>query len=95
MTPQKIERSRGIDPVPARLRVLCGLDTGLLWGNLGVSLVIVAAAALVPAFSLPDAQSFLLLLGSVFVPLFAVLLVDWLSVGRHYSCSDVFGTPAA
>jgi nucleobase:cation symporter-1, NCS1 family len=38
-------------------------------------------------------QSFLLLLGSVFVPLFAVLLADWLSVGRHYSYSDVFETP--
>ncbi len=32
------------------------LDTGLLWGNLGVSLlVVVAGAALVPALSLPDA----------------------------------------
>ena len=46
----------GIDPVPERLRVLSGLDTGLLWGNLGVSLlVLVAAAFLVPALSLPDA----------------------------------------
>ena len=46
----------GSIPVPARLRVLSGLDTGLLWGNLGVSLlVIVAGAALVPALSLPDA----------------------------------------
>lgn len=39
-------------------------------------------------------QSFLLLLVSVFVRLFAVLLADWLSVGRHYSYADVFGTPA-
>jgi putative hydroxymethylpyrimidine transporter CytX len=54
--PEKIEGSWGVDPVPARLRVLSGLDTGLLWGNLGVSLlVIVAGAALVPALSLPDA----------------------------------------
>jgi len=54
--PQKIEGSWGIDPAPARLRVLGGLDTGLLWGNLGVSLlVIVAGAALVPALSLPGA----------------------------------------
>ena len=53
---ERIEGSWGIDPVPARLRVLGGLDTGLLWGNLGVSLlVIVAGAALVPALSLPDA----------------------------------------
>jgi NCS1 family nucleobase:cation symporter-1 len=54
--PEKVEGSWGIDPVPPRLRVLGGLDTGLLWGNLGVSLlVIVAGAALVPALSLPDA----------------------------------------
>ena len=46
----------GITPVPQRLRVLGLLDQGLLWGNLGVSLlVIVAGAALVPALSLPDA----------------------------------------
>ena len=46
----------GIEPVPERLRVLGTLDTGLLWGNLGVSLlVVVAGAALVPALSLPEA----------------------------------------
>ncbi|GIU96065.1 MAG: cytosine permease [Gaiellaceae bacterium] len=50
------EGSWGITPVPERLRVLSGLDTGLLWGNLGVSLlVIVAGAVLVPALSLPQA----------------------------------------
>jgi purine-cytosine permease-like protein len=38
-------------------------------------------------------QSFLLLLGSVFVPLFAVLLADWLAAGAHYTPEDVFGTP--
>lgn len=46
----------GIEPVPDRLRVLGLVDTGLLWGNLGVSLlVIVAGALLVPALSVPDA----------------------------------------
>src|SRR5262245_27868605 len=51
-----VEGSWGIDPVPQRLRVLSGLETGLLWGNLGVSLlVIVAGAILVPALSLPAA----------------------------------------
>ena len=46
----------GIEPVPERLRVLGLLDTGLLWSNLGVSLlVIVAGTYLVPALSLPDA----------------------------------------
>jgi nucleobase:cation symporter-1, NCS1 family len=50
------DTSWGIDPVPERLRVLGGLDLGLLWGNLGISLlVIVAGAILVPALSLPAA----------------------------------------
>ena len=48
--------SWGIEPVPERLRVLGVLDTGLLWGNLGVSLlVLVAGTYLVPALSLPQA----------------------------------------
>jgi NCS1 family nucleobase:cation symporter-1 len=55
-TRARVEGSWGIEPVPERLRVLGTLDTGLLWGNLGVSLlVIVAGAALVPALSLRDA----------------------------------------
>jgi NCS1 family nucleobase:cation symporter-1 len=46
----------GIEPVPERLRVLGLLDTSLLWGNLGVSLlVLVAGTYLVPALSLPEA----------------------------------------
>ena len=46
----------GIEPVPHRLRTLGLLDTGLLWGNLGVSLlVLVAGTYLVPALSLPEA----------------------------------------
>jgi nucleobase:cation symporter-1, NCS1 family len=46
----------GIEPVPERLRVLGLVDTGLLWGNLGVSLlVLVAGTYLVPALSLPEA----------------------------------------
>jgi putative hydroxymethylpyrimidine transporter CytX len=58
----RIEGSWGIEPVPERLRVLGALDTGLLWGNLGVSLlVVVAGAALVPALSLPDALVAILL----------------------------------
>ncbi|HZG35206.1 MAG TPA: cytosine permease [Gaiellaceae bacterium] len=48
--------SWGIEPVPERLRVLGALDSGLLWGNLGVSLlVLVAGTYLVPALSLPQA----------------------------------------
>jgi purine-cytosine permease-like protein len=38
-------------------------------------------------------QSFLLLLGSLFVPLFAVLLADWLAAGAHYTAADIFGSP--
>ncbi|MBA2295449.1 MAG: cytosine permease [Actinobacteria bacterium] len=54
--------SWGIEPVPERLRVLTGLDLGLLWGNLGVSLlVVVAGAILVPALSLPAALTAILI----------------------------------
>jgi NCS1 family nucleobase:cation symporter-1 len=46
----------GIEPVPERLRALGLLDTGLLWGSLGLSLlVLVAGTFLVPALSLPAA----------------------------------------
>src|SRR5262245_57251874 len=38
-------------------------------------------------------QPFLYLLGSFFVPLFAVLLADWLLAGRHYGPEHVFGAP--
>jgi NCS1 family nucleobase:cation symporter-1 len=55
---ERMERTPawGIEPVPERLRVLGLLDTGLLWGSLGVSLlVLVAGTYLVPALSLPKA----------------------------------------
>jgi purine-cytosine permease-like protein len=54
---QKVERTPawGIEPVPERLRVLGLLDNALLWGNFGVSLVLVAGTYLVPALSLPEA----------------------------------------
>ena len=59
------EGSWGVTPVPERLRTLSGLDLTLLWGNLGVSLlVVVLAAALVPAMSLPTAL-LAILVGSV------------------------------
>ena len=49
------DTSWGIEPVPERLRVLGGVDLALLWGNLGVSLlVVVAGAILVPALALPS-----------------------------------------
>jgi NCS1 family nucleobase:cation symporter-1 len=39
-------------------------------------------------------ESFLLLLGSFFVPLFGVLLADWIAAGAHYGREDVFSGPA-
>lgn len=46
----------GIEPVPADLRRLSGLDVGVLWGNLGVSLLLpVVGAFLVPALGLREA----------------------------------------
>jgi len=50
------DQSWGVTPVPERLRTLSTLDLTLLWGNLGVSLlVLVIGAILVPALSLRDA----------------------------------------
>ena len=37
---QATERTWGVTPVPGRLRTLSGLDVGLLWGNLGISLLV-------------------------------------------------------
>jgi purine-cytosine permease-like protein len=59
-----------------------------------VGLVTTAAVAGALVVDLVSYQSFLLLLGSVFVPLFAVLLADWLAAGRHYEADDVFEAPA-
>jgi NCS1 family nucleobase:cation symporter-1 len=53
---QRETPSWGIEPVPERLRVLGAADQTMLWGNLGVSLlVLVIGALLVPALSLRDA----------------------------------------
>jgi putative hydroxymethylpyrimidine transporter CytX len=55
----------------------------------------VAAIATIGALviDLRNYQTFLFLLGSFFVPLFAVLLADWLLAGRHYERADVFQAP--
>ena len=70
----------GIEPVPARLRVLGPLDVGLLWGNLGVSLlVLVAGTYLVPALSLPDALLAILvgsLIGNAMLGIAAMIGAD-------------------
>jgi len=59
-------RSWGIEPVPDRLRTLGGLDNTMLWGSLGLSLlVLVAGTVLVPALSLPSAL-LAILVGGIF-----------------------------
>jgi len=55
------ESSWGVTPVPDRLRTLTALDGLLLWTNLGISLlVLVAGALLVPALGLPEALAAIL-----------------------------------
>ena len=63
------------------LRLLVTLTTGL--GTIGALTI-----------DLVSYQTFLLLLGSFFVPLFAVLLADWLRRGMHYRPADLFAAPA-
>jgi purine-cytosine permease-like protein len=46
------------------------------------------------ALDLTSYQQFLLLLGAFFVPLFGVLLADWLLNGMHYEPADIFRAPA-
>jgi nucleobase:cation symporter-1, NCS1 family len=59
-------------------------------------IALVAAGATVGAalIDLRDYASFLYLLGSVFVPLFGVLLADWLVAGAHYTREHIFEAPA-
>src|SRR4029079_6619404 len=58
----------------------------------GASAVVATLGALV--LDLTQYQQFLLLLGAFFVPLFGVLLADWLLNGMHYEPDDVFRGPA-
>ena len=60
-----------------------------------VLIALVAAGATVGAalIDLRDYASFLYLLGSVFVPLFGVLLADWLVAGAHYTREQIFAAP--
>jgi NCS1 family nucleobase:cation symporter-1 len=61
-----------------------------------VLVAIVALVATVGALviELRNYESFLLLLGSFFVPLFGVLLADWLRAGARYTRSQIFRAPA-
>jgi NCS1 family nucleobase:cation symporter-1 len=59
-------------------------------------LALVAAGATLGALTIDllSYESFLILLGSFFVPLFGVLLADWLVAGARYREDDVFRGPA-
>jgi nucleobase:cation symporter-1, NCS1 family len=57
----------------------------------GVALLATTGALFV---DLRNYESFLLLLGSFFVPLFGVLLADWLSSGTRYVRAQIFAAPA-
>jgi NCS1 family nucleobase:cation symporter-1 len=59
-----------------------------------IVIVAVTATGGAIAIDLGNYLTFLYLLGSVFVPLFAVLLADWLVRGAHYSEQDIFEAPA-
>ena len=68
----------------------------LPWASQRVLIVLVAVTATCGAIAidLGNYLTFLYLLGSVFVPLLAVLLADWLVRGAHYSEHDIFDGPA-
>jgi NCS1 family nucleobase:cation symporter-1 len=46
------ERTWGVTPVPERLRTLSFLDVGLLWGNFGISLLVLVAGTLLAGLGL-------------------------------------------
>jgi NCS1 family nucleobase:cation symporter-1 len=58
-------------------------------------IVLSAALATAGAFvlNLSDFSTFLFLLGSFFLPLFGVLLADWLVAGAHYTRARIFDGP--
>jgi NCS1 family nucleobase:cation symporter-1 len=68
--------------------VLPGVPQRLL---IAFAAVVATVGALL--MSLSNFQPFLYLLGSFFVPLFGVLLADWLFAGRNYSEADFFAGP--
>ena len=68
----------GIEPVPERLRVLGFVDTTLLWGNLGISLLVLVLPAY---FDLPLGQALLAtlvggLIGNTLLALAAMVGAD-------------------
>jgi NCS1 family nucleobase:cation symporter-1 len=61
---QPTERTWGVTPLPERLRTLSGLDVGLLWGNLGISLLVLFTGTFLAGLGLQRAL-LATLLGSV------------------------------
>jgi nucleobase:cation symporter-1, NCS1 family len=59
-----------------------------------IAAVSVAATAIALLVDLRSYESFLLLLGSVFVPLFGVQLGDWIAAGMRYGAADFFEGPS-
>src|SRR5438552_739727 len=55
-----------------------------------ITLVSAAATGLALALNLGNYQDFLYLLGSFFVPLFGVLVADWLTERGHYTAEHIF-----
>jgi putative hydroxymethylpyrimidine transporter CytX len=55
-----------------------------------ITLVSALATGLALALNLGNYQNFLYLLGSFFVPLFGVLVADWLSERAHYTPQQIF-----
>ncbi|HEY2073299.1 MAG TPA: cytosine permease, partial [Gaiellaceae bacterium] len=55
-----------------------------------ITIVSVVATGLALALNLGNYQNFLYLLGSFFVPLFGVLVADWLTEHAHYEPTNVF-----
>jgi nucleobase:cation symporter-1, NCS1 family len=49
------ERTWGVTPVPERLRTLSSLDLGLLWGSLGISLLVLVAGTFLASLGLQKA----------------------------------------
>jgi putative hydroxymethylpyrimidine transporter CytX len=59
---------------------------------IGLAAAAATAGALVITWA--EYETFLFLLGSFFVPLFGVLLADWLLAGARYTRTDVFEAPS-
>ncbi len=59
-----------------------------------ITLVSATATGIALVLNLGNYQNFLYLLGSFFVPLFGVLLADWLLAGAHFTREHIFEGPA-